>query len=99
MAYLDKKGRCHLDSGKFAKRAACGRGGNMGDLGGVSSTGRFCSREEARAHAGPNEKVVKVGVFANGSYGCWAPRTMSGQPVGGPNVLVTIWKVVPKGRR
>jgi len=56
----------------------------------------YASREKARKSLRPGEKVVRAGVFANGSFGLYAPLRSCGLPVGGPNPMITVWHIVKK---
>ena len=51
----------------------------------------FASRSAARLAAGAGERVIRLGRFADGSFGCHAPRKPNGQTVGGPNAIITVW--------
>jgi len=53
----------------------------------------FACRSAARKAAKRGERVIRLGSFARGSFGPYGRTTSSGQPVGGPNTLITVWMV------
>lgn len=59
--------------------------------------GRYISRQAARDNCGKNQRVVKGGAFANGSFGLYARQKSNGLYYGGnPCPLITVWVVVSK---
>jgi hypothetical protein len=57
----------------------------------------FTSRSAARAACGKGERVERLGVFGNGSFGLYAPLKPNGQYVRGyHDPLITVWAVMPK---
>lgn len=64
----------------------------------------FASRGQARDNCGPGQKIVRLGVFAGGSFGCYPPLKDNGLYVGqsvgpggsGPIPSVTVWMVCDK---
>jgi len=56
----------------------------------------FGSRTAAMQDRKHGERVIRLGRFSNGSYGCYARQTSSGQYYGGANPLITVWMVVDK---
>lgn len=57
---------------------------------------RHRSRREAREAVTTKQTVVRLGTFANGSFGLYAPVKQNGQYINGPNPLITVWAVVQK---
>ncbi len=54
----------------------------------------FASRTRARAACQAWERVTRLGRFANGSFGCYAPLKSNGQYVGGnPDPQIIVWMV------
>ena len=60
----------------------------------------FPSRAAARANCQSNQRVVRLGCFVWGSFGCYGRLTESGQPVGalagGQPPQLIIWALMPK---
>lgn len=51
----------------------------------------YPSRTAARQDRRQGERITRLGSFANGSFGCYAPLNRRD-----PNVGVTVWMVAPK---
>ena len=68
-----------------------------------TGTRYFASRNAARTSCGRSERVVRLGSFAWGSFGCYGQLTQSGQPVGasvgGQPPQIIIWAVIPKATK
>lgn len=60
----------------------------------------FASRAAARAACSRNEKIVRLGSFAGGSFGCYPPQKANGIYVGsvagGPMPSIIVWMVTAK---
>ena len=60
----------------------------------------FASRSAARQNCRKGEKVVRLGTFAGGSFGCHAPQKENGVYVGsvpgGPEPLIIVWMVTAR---
>ena len=64
----------------------------------------FASRSAAKAAAGRTRKVVRLGTFQGGSFGCYPRQLENGRYVGqhvgpggyGPIPCVTVWMVTAK---
>ncbi len=61
----------------------------------------FSSRKQARAAKRQSEKIVRLGRFAGGSFGCYPPIKENGLYVGqvpnGPIPMITVWMTTKKG--
>lgn len=65
----------------------------------------YASRAAARRAAGRGDRVIRLGTFAGGSFGCYPPVTSTGRYVGqlvgpggyGPVPHVTVWMVTARG--
>lgn len=60
----------------------------------------FPSRSQARDACRMGERVIRLGCFADGSFGCYGPRKSNGIPVGGtaggPAPSIIVWMVTAK---
>lgn len=64
----------------------------------------FASRAAARENCRPGERVIRLGVFQGGSFGCYPPMKGNGLYIGqrvgpggsGPIPSVTVWMVTAR---
>lgn len=64
----------------------------------------FASRSAARANCGRGERVIRLGSFSGGSFGCYPKQLENGRYVGqvigpggfGPIPSVVVWMVTAK---
>ena len=57
------------------------------------------SRERARRDRRRGERVIRLGGFANGSFGLFARLDSRGRTIGGPNTGIIVWAVMPAPTR
>lgn len=56
----------------------------------------YRSRKLARLECCHGQKVVRLGLFANGSFGVYARQKSNGQYVNGHNPLINVWAVIKR---